>query len=165
MALEFPPKYGSETLPPALPHRRPTASNATIELACVCIDVHCMQGLACGFRRCLPQGAWISSWVARDSPSTTPSLLTTAAPVSSQLLSMPRMSLGLLLPGLLLRAAWQGGWGKIEHERVPCNAAKARCSRQLVVWVGGGGGVMECRCAAGSVCVGREGGSACSGGL
>lgn len=41
-----------------------------------------------------PQAAWMSACPARASPSTRPLVLTTATPVSSQLLSMPRMRAG-----------------------------------------------------------------------
>lgn len=51
-----------------------------------------------------PQGAWMSACVASASPSTRPQPLTTATPVSSQLLSMPRTSGGCAGP-----AGWAAG--------------------------------------------------------
>lgn len=48
-----------------------------------------------------PQAAWMSACVARLSPSTRPLVLTTATPVSSQLLSMPSTR----------PEGWRGGGG------------------------------------------------------
>jgi len=53
----------------------------------------------------LPHGAWMSACPAMSSPSTRPSLVTTAAPVSSQLLSIPKSILGRVTVSWGLAAA------------------------------------------------------------